>query len=68
MSNFFYETVASYKEYNVKRHYETKHARNYNKLSEIDHAEKVKQLEDSLATQQRFFTRARESNENKQQS
>lgn len=48
---------------NVKRHYETKHANTYDKLSESDRAQKLKRLQDSLAMQQRFFTRANESNE-----
>ena len=57
-----HETVSVYKEYNVKRHYETKHANTFNKLSEDDCAEKAKQLEDSLATQQLYFKPAHESN------
>ena len=58
-----HETVLVYKEYNVKRHYETKHASTFNKLSEADCAEKAKQLDDSLATQQLYCKRAHESNE-----
>ena len=58
-----HDTVSVYKEYNVKRHYETKHASTFNKLSEADRAEKAKQLEDSLATQQLYFKRAHKSNE-----
>ena len=38
-------------------YYETKHASTFNKLSEADRAEKAKQLEDSLATQQLYFKR-----------
>ena len=57
-----HETVSVYKEYNVKRHYETKHTSTFNKLSEADRAEKAKQLEDSLATQQLYFKQTRESN------
>ena len=56
-----YETVSVCKEYNVKRHYETKHASTF-KLSEADRAEKAKQPEDSLAAQQLYFKRAHESN------
>ena len=58
-----HETVSVYKEYNVKRHYETKHASTFNKLSEADSPEKAKQLENSLATQQLYFKRAHESNQ-----
>ena len=57
-----HEIVSVYKEYNKKRYYETKHASTFNKLSEADRAEKAKQLEDSLATQQLYFKRAHESN------
>ena len=59
----YHETVSVYKEYNVKRHYETKHASTFNKLSGADCAEKTKQLEDSLTTQHLYFKRAQESNE-----
>ena len=47
-----HETVTVYKKYNVKRHYDTKHASPFNKLSEADRAEEAKQLKDSLAIQQ----------------
>ena len=36
-----HETVSVYKDYSVKRHFETKHASTFNKLSEADCAEKV---------------------------
>ena len=58
-----HETVSVYKEYNVKRHYETKYASTFNNLSEADHSEKAKELEDSLATQQLYFKRALKSSE-----
>ncbi len=58
------ETVAVCKEFNVKRHCQTKHANTYDKLPGSDGAEKVKQLKTVLASQQRFFTQACESNEN----
>lgn len=57
------ETVAVFKEFNIKRHYQTKHA-NYYQLTGDERGEKLKQLEAVLAAQQRFFTRACESNEN----
>lgn len=59
-----HETVALFKEYNVKRHDETKHAKAYNMLPESDLAEKVKELQASLTTQQWFFTQAHKWNEN----
>ena len=58
-----HETISVYKDYNVKRHYETKHASTFDKLSEADCVEKVKQVEHSLATLQQYFKRAQESNE-----
>ncbi|KAF4087849.1 hypothetical protein AMELA_G00076080 [Ameiurus melas] len=57
------ETVAVFKEFNIKRHYQMKHA-NYEELAGNERKEKLKQLEAVLTAQQRFFTRARESNEN----
>ncbi len=51
-------------EFDVKRHYQTKLANAYDRLSGSDRAEKMKQLEAVLASQQRLFTRACESNEN----
>ena len=58
------EAVAVFKEFNIKRHYQTKHA-NYEKLTGNERSDKLKkQLEAVLTAQQRFFTKARESNEN----
>ena len=57
------ETVAVFKEFNIKRHYQTKHA-SYDNLTGNVRREKLKQLEAGLTAQQRFFTRASESNEN----
>ena len=54
--------MAVFKEFNIKRHYQTKNA-NYNKLTQNEHCEKLKQLEAVLTAQQRFFTRGCESNE-----
>ncbi|KAK0136318.1 General transcription factor II-I repeat domain-containing protein 2 [Merluccius polli] len=58
------QSVAVAKEFNVKRHYQTTHANAYDKFTGSDRAEKVKQLEAGLASQQRLFTRARDSIEN----
>lgn len=57
------EIVALFKYFNIKRPYQTKHANTYNKLTGSDRAEKVKQLQAALASQQRFFTWAFESKE-----
>ena len=58
-----HETVAVFKEFNVKRHYQTKHAK-YDKLTVDEQGEKLKQPEAFLTAPQRFFTRACESYEN----
>ena len=57
-----HETVSVYKDYNVKRHYKTKHASTFDKLSEADRAEVEKQLEHSVVTKQLYFKQAHESN------
>ena len=63
----YQETVAVFKEFNIKRHYQTKHA-NYDKRTGNERSEKLKQLEAGLTAQQHFFTRASESNENARQA
>ncbi|KAF7237537.1 Chromodomain-helicase-DNA-binding protein 1-like [Varanus komodoensis] len=57
------ETVAVFMEFNIKRHYQTKHAI-YNKLTGNKRGKKLKELEAALTAQQRFFITACESNEN----
>lgn len=44
------ETVAFFKDFNIKRHYQTKHANTNDKLTGIDRAENVKQRQAALAT------------------
>lgn len=51
------ETVAVFKEFNIRRHYQTKHV-NYDKLTGNKCGEKMKKLEAVLTAQRRFFTRA----------
>ncbi len=58
-----HETVSMLKEFNIKRPYPQKHANAHDELSGSNRAEKVKQLETVLASKQRFFMRACESNE-----
>ncbi|KAK7886513.1 hypothetical protein WMY93_026134 [Mugilogobius chulae] len=58
------ETVGVYKEFNVKRHYQTKHAQAHDKLTGAERADKIKQLETILSSQQQFFVRVRQGNEN----
>ena len=48
----------------MKRHYQTTHANAYNKFTGSDRAEKVEQLEAGLVSQQRLFTKVRDSVEN----
>ncbi len=48
-----------YKQFKIQRHNQTKHATD--KLSAEDHAEKVKQHEAVLASQQHFFMQVCES-------
>ena len=57
------EKLAVFKEFNVKRHYQTRHADMYDKLTGKERSEKVKQLGASLTSQQQYFARARELNE-----
>ena len=52
-----------FKEFNVKRHDQAKHANAYDKLTGSKRTEKVKQLQAALASQQQLFTWACESNE-----
>ena len=52
-----------FKEFNVKRHDQAKHANAYDKLTGSKRTEKVKQLQGALASQQQLFTWACESNE-----
>ncbi|KAK3736838.1 hypothetical protein RRG08_000588 [Elysia crispata] len=58
-----HETVAVFKEFNIRRHYQTKHS-NYDNLTGYERSETLKQLEAVLSAQQSFFTTARESHEN----
>ena len=51
------------KEFNVKRHYKIKHAKEYNNLTGSEHTEKRKKLQAALASQQQLFTRTCEANE-----
>ena len=49
------ETVAVRKEYNIKRHYETKHKEQYDVFSGKMRKEKITQLKSALSKQQIFF-------------
>ena len=52
------ETVTVMKEYNIKRHYVTKHATTYEKLEGQVRKDKSQALKKSIKTQQSVFIRA----------
>jgi hypothetical protein len=55
-----HETVSVSKEYNIKRHYETKHASNLDRLQGQLRVDKVNCLQSDLKCQQNMFKRLRE--------
>jgi len=57
------ECVKAMKDFNCKRHYETKHASAFDDLKGVARNNKLEQLENGLSAQQTFF--ARKSKENK---
>ena len=52
------ETVAVLKEYNLKRHYETKHITDYAQFKGLQRSEKFEKMKDQLFSQQSLFTKA----------
>lgn len=57
------ETVGVMKEYNVRRHYETKHASKYNEFSGNMRKEKVKELQRKLKFQQNLFRKVNDESQ-----
>lgn len=57
------DTIAVRKEYNIRRHYETKHATQYLKLSENERSLKLESLKRNLSLQQNFFVKIKNDNE-----
>ena len=57
------EAVAVMKEYNVRRHYETKH-QSYTSYTGAERTQKVKQMAASLQAQQQFFFHANKTQKN----
>uniref|UniRef100_A0A3B3DZF4 SPIN-DOC-like zinc-finger domain-containing protein n=1 Tax=Oryzias melastigma TaxID=30732 RepID=A0A3B3DZF4_ORYME len=57
------DTVAVFKEFNIRRHYKTKHAI-FDELMGEERIEKLVQLESILIEQERFFSTIRQSSEN----
>ncbi|GFS59140.1 general transcription factor II-I repeat domain-containing protein 2 [Trichonephila inaurata madagascariensis] len=52
------ETIAVLKEYNIKRHYESKHLQNYSKYTGSLRTEQFEALKRGLKSQQSLFTKA----------
>ena len=57
------QTIAVLKEYNIWRHYTTRHAQQYDQHSGRERAEKYETFSKNLASQQRLFTRYNELSE-----
>lgn len=57
------EAVAVMKEFNVKRHYESKHASKMDKYVGVARAEKCAEFRGNLSSQQNFFVRRKQENE-----
>jgi len=55
--------VAVFKEFNLRRHYETKHQDNLKDLNAEQKIRKVEELKKNLTFQQKFFTRAKSQSE-----
>ena len=55
--------VAVFKEFNLRRHYETKHQDNLKDLNAEQKIQKVEELKKKLTFQQTFFTRAKSQSE-----
>ncbi|KAM3850917.1 general transcription factor II-I repeat domain-containing protein 2A-like [Vipera latastei] len=56
-------TVAVFKEYNLRRHYETKHQDKYKNLNMEQKAQKVEELKKSLMSRQHMFRKAKSQSE-----
>ncbi|PNF17745.1 hypothetical protein B7P43_G07069 [Cryptotermes secundus] len=57
------DTVAVLKEYNIRRHYQTKHSAQYSQLTGKERSQKLETLKRSISLQRSFFTKMK--NENK---
>lgn len=57
------ESLAAPKEYNVRRHYETKHARDFSALSDSERKTKSEDLKRKLLAEQSIFTKAKNTSE-----
>uniref|UniRef100_A0A3P9MHA2 SPIN-DOC-like zinc-finger domain-containing protein n=1 Tax=Oryzias latipes TaxID=8090 RepID=A0A3P9MHA2_ORYLA len=61
------DTVAVFKEFNIRRHYQTKHA-SYDNLTGVQRREKLEQLESALTAQQSICAIKSEPNDNTTQA
>ena len=57
------EKISVFKEYNVKRHYSTRHAGNFDMLNSQMRIDRVNSLKQNMIGQQSFFKAARQSSE-----
>ena len=57
------DSVAVMTEYNIRRHYETKHQDRYKHLDTTQRLQKVEELKRSLVSQQTMFTKAKSQSE-----
>lgn len=57
------EKVAVYKEYNIRRHYSTRHAEEYTKYQGDERKNRVANLKKCLLRQQELFKKAKKENE-----
>ncbi|PNF32729.1 hypothetical protein B7P43_G11587 [Cryptotermes secundus] len=57
------DTIAVLKEYNIRRHYQTKHSAQYSQLTGKERSQKLETLKRSISLQRSFFTKMK--NENK---
>ena len=57
------ETVAVLKEYNMKRHYETKHQKEFAQYIGVQRLDKFSKMQTNLSSQQSLFTKAKTENE-----
>jgi hypothetical protein len=57
------DTVAVLKEYNIRRHYHTKHSTQYSQLTRKQRSEKFESLKRNPSSQRNFFTKMKNENE-----
>ena len=63
-----HEAIAVLKEYNLRRHYQTKHQSNYSQLTGKVRAEKFAKLQHQISAQKSMFMKCLNENESLQRS